>query len=174
MEENYNQEQNENNGKNSKNTNSNKVNLRKKKGWLWGCGGCLVLFILIIIGMSACTASMGGNIANNSSTNDSNATSQERAALNKAKIYSDTMHMSKQGIYNQLTSDAGEKFKEKDANYAIKHLKANYKENAKKKANDYVEQQNMSKDAVYNQLISDAGEKFTEEEAQYAVDHLDK
>ena len=117
---------------------------------------------------------MGGNIANNSSTNDSNATSQERAALNKAKIYSDTMHMSKQGIYNQLTSDAGEKFKEKDANYAIKHLKANYKENAKKKANDYVEQQNMSKDAVYNQLISDAGEKFTEEEAQYAVDHLDK
>ena len=49
----------------------------------------------------------------NSSTNDSNATSQERAALNKAKIYSDTMHMSKQGIYNQLTSDAGEKFKEK-------------------------------------------------------------
>ena len=64
--------------------------------------------------------------------------------------------------------------KEKDANYAIKHLKANYKENAKKKANDYVEQQNMSKDAVYNQLISDAGEKFTEEEAQYAVDHLDK
>ena len=33
----------------------------------------------------------------------------------------------------------------KGANYAIKHLKANYKENAKKKANDYVEQQNMSK-----------------------------
>lgn len=66
------------------------------------------------------------------------------------------------------------KIQRKDANYAIKHLKANYKENAKKKANDYVEQQNMSKDAVYNQLISDAGEKFTEEEAQYAVDHLDK
>ena len=111
MEENYNQEQNENNGKNSKNTNSNKVNLRKRLAM--GLCGCLVLFILIIIGMSACTASMGGNIANNSSTNDSNATSQERAALNKAKIYSDTMHMSKQGIYNQLTSDAGENSKKR-------------------------------------------------------------
>ena len=72
-------------------------------------------------------------MTNNTSNNDSNATSQERAALNKAKIYSDTMHMSKQGIYDQLTSDAGEKFEEKDANYAIQHLKANYKENAKKK-----------------------------------------
>ncbi|EFS17137.1 Ltp family lipoprotein [Staphylococcus capitis] len=94
--------------------------------------------------------------------------------MNKAKIYSDTMHMSKQGIYDQLTSDAGEKFKEKDANYAIEHLKANYKENAKKKAKDYVEQQNMSKDAVFNQLTSSYGEKFTKEEAQYAVDHLEK
>ncbi|MDF4082352.1 Ltp family lipoprotein [Bifidobacterium longum] len=31
-------------------------------------------------------------------------------ALNKAKSYSDMMHMSKQGIYDQLTSEYGEKF----------------------------------------------------------------
>lgn len=28
---------------------------QKKKGWLFGCGGCLVLLILIIIGVTACT-----------------------------------------------------------------------------------------------------------------------
>ncbi|WP_411848179.1 Ltp family lipoprotein [Staphylococcus pseudoxylosus] len=88
--------------------------------------------------------------------------------------YSDTMYMSKQGIYDQLTSDSGEKFTEGNADYAMKHLKANFKENAKKKAKDYAEQQSMSKDAVYDQLVSSYGEKFTEEEAQYAVDNLDK
>ena len=42
------------------------------------------------------------------------------------------MHMSKQGIYEQLTSSYGEKFNSNDAQYAIDHLKANYKENAVK------------------------------------------
>lgn len=29
---------------------------KSKKRWLWGCGGCLVLLILIIVGISACSA----------------------------------------------------------------------------------------------------------------------
>lgn len=37
-------------------------------------------------------------------------------ALNKAKSYSDMMHMSKQGIYDQLTSEYGEKFPPKPRN----------------------------------------------------------
>ena len=28
---------------------------KRKKGWFYGCGGCLVLFILIIIGITACS-----------------------------------------------------------------------------------------------------------------------
>ncbi|CAM3015835.1 hypothetical protein STAR110904_01465 [Staphylococcus argensis] len=84
------------------------------------------------------------------------------------------MHMSKNGIYQQLTSDAGDKFSEEDAQYAVDNLKADYKKNALESAKSYQEDQNMSKDSIYNQLISDAGDKFTEEEAQYAVDHLDK
>ncbi|KIR12211.1 hypothetical protein SH09_04100 [Staphylococcus gallinarum] len=84
------------------------------------------------------------------------------------------MHMSKQGIYEQLTSSYGEKFNSNDAQYAIDHLKANYKENAVKKAKDYADSQDMSNDAIYDQLTSSYGEKFTEEEAQYAIDHLNK
>ena len=32
------------------------------------------------------------------------------------------MHMSKRGIYDQLTSDAGDKFTPEEADYAIQHL----------------------------------------------------
>ena len=60
---------------------------------------------------------------------------------------------------------------EKEAAYAIKHVKANWKENALKKAKDY-QGQDMSKEAIRDQLISNYGEKFTQEEANYAVKHL--
>ena len=35
---------------------------------------------------------------------DDDATKSQKAALNSAKNYSDIMHMSKQGIYEQLTA----------------------------------------------------------------------
>lgn len=43
-------------------------------------------------------------------------------ALRKAKTYSDTMHMSKAGIYDQLTSEYGEKFTAEEAQYAVDNL----------------------------------------------------
>lgn len=93
-------------------------------------------------------------------------------ALAQAETYSDMMHLSKKGIYDQLTSEYGGKFPAEAAQYAIDNLKANYKENALKQAEQYVDTMNMSKNAVYDQLVSDHGGKFTPEEAQYAVDKL--
>lgn len=49
-------------------------------------------------------------------------TMEEKNALKKAESYSRTMHMSKQGIYDQLTSEYGEKFSAASAQYAIDHL----------------------------------------------------
>lgn len=98
------------------------------------------------------------------------ATRQQKAALGKAKTYSNIMHMSKQGIINQLTSEI-EGFSQGDAQYAVENLKADFKENALKKAETYAKTQNMSNDAIYNQLTSSI-EGFTAEEAQYAVDNL--
>ena len=60
-------------------------------------------------------------------------TTNQKNALRKAKSYYKTMNMSKQGIYDQLTSEAGENFSEEDAQYAIDHLKVNYKKAALKK-----------------------------------------
>lgn len=97
-----------------------------------------------------------------------------KSALQKAESYAEIMSMSKQGIYDQLTSEAGEQFPEDAAQYAIDNVKWDWKENALKKAKEYTETMAMSKDAVYDQLISEAGEKFTPEEAQYAIDNLEK
>lgn len=96
-----------------------------------------------------------------------------KSALKKAKTYSDMMHMSKEGLYDQLTSEYGEKFSAEAAQYAIDNLEADYNENALKKAQSYQETMAMSPSAIYDQLISEYGEKFTPEEAQYAIDNLD-
>ena len=95
-----------------------------------------------------------------------------KSALRKAKVYSDTMSMSKAGLYDQLTSEYGEKFTAEEAQYAVDNLDVNWKENALKKAKVYQETMAMSPSAIYDQLVSEYGEKFTEEEAKYAVDNL--
>ena len=94
-------------------------------------------------------------------------------ALKKAENYNDLMHMSRQAIYDQLTSEYGEKFPEDAAQYAIDNLDADYKENALRKAKRYYEEMNMSKESIRDQLISEYGERFTEEEADYAIENLE-
>lgn len=94
-------------------------------------------------------------------------------ALKKAESYSKTMHMSKKGIYDQLTSEYGEKFPADAAQYAIDNMEADWNANALEKAKTYRDTMSMSKSAIYDQLISQYGEKFTKDEAQYAIDHLE-
>ena len=96
-----------------------------------------------------------------------------KSALRKAKTYSDMMHMSKAALYDQLTSEYGEKFSAEAAQYAIDNLDVDYKANALEKAKDYQEMMAMSPSAIYDQLISEYGEKFTAEEAQHAIDNLE-
>ena len=87
--------------------------------------------------------------------------------------YRKLRHMSKARLYDQLTSEYGEKFPEDAAKYAIDNVKADWNKNALKTAEAYYKNMAMSKDAIYMQLTSEYGEKFTEEQAQYAVDHLE-
>ena len=63
--------------------------------------------------------------------------------------------MSKQGLYDQLTSEYGEAFPADAAQYAIDNLQADYKANALEKAKTYYYDMNMSKSGVYDQLISE-------------------
>ncbi|MCI5688363.1 MAG: Ltp family lipoprotein [Emergencia sp.] len=151
----------------------------------------IVLIIVLLIGIGGMA---GSDDSTDSTQNNSNQAVEEKVseepiqeeeekkpevskefqnALAKAESYSEIMHMSKQAIYDQLVSEYGEQFSEDAAEYAMEHLKADWKANALAKAKEYQDTMSMSKDAIYDQLISEYGEKFTEKQAQYAIDHLD-
>ncbi|MBU5226516.1 Ltp family lipoprotein [Clostridium senegalense] len=159
-----------------------------KKVWFW-------LFVVIIIGIMGNAVSNDskldtGNkqeVSQNQKTEENapvkeNAQVKEKAedvpteyksALKKAKVYSDNMSMSKVGLYDQLTSEYGEKFTAEAAQYAIDNINADWNKNALNKAKIYQKDMAMSPSAIYDQLISEYGEKFTPEEAQYAIDNLE-
>lgn len=102
---------------------------------------------------------------------EDNIPEEYKSALKKAQTYSNIMHMSKAGLYNQLTSEYGEQFTEEAAQYAIDNVDADWSANALAKAKDY-DGMHMSKAGLFNQLTSEYGEQFTAEEAQYAVDNV--
>ena len=160
-----------------------------KRVWFW------VIAIIIVIGTTGGSGTddskeiNSGNIkseqevsqnnrenttAENKSENkvEDNIPTEYKSALRKAKLYADTMNMSKAGLYDQLTSEYGEKFTVEAAQYAIDNITVDWRENALKKAKLYQETMSMSPDAIYDQLTSEYGEKFTAEEAQYAIDNL--
>ncbi|MBF0772860.1 hypothetical protein E4T86_02335 [Mammaliicoccus sciuri] len=112
----------------------------------------------------------------NSSNNDNNDDSVSREfknALKSAQDYQEVMPMSKAGLYDQLTSSAGDQYPEDAAQYAIDNLEADYKENALKSAESYQEIMPMSDKELFDQLTSDAGDQYTQEEAQYAIDNIE-
>lgn len=120
----------------------------------------------------ATESSSVNNTENTEKSNDA-VPSEYKLALRKAKLYSDNMYMSKAGIYDQLTSEYGEKFTSEAAQYAIDNVEADWNKNALEKAKIYQENMSMSPAAIRDQLTSEYGEKFTEEEAEYAISHLE-
>lgn len=92
-------------------------------------------------------------------------------ALEDARSYSSLLHMSRQGIYNQLVSEYGEGHSAAAAQYAIDNLQADYNYNALQSARTYQEM-GMTPEEIREQLVSSYGEGFTESEANYAVSYL--
>lgn len=97
---------------------------------------------------------------------------EHMSALKKAQTYSDLMHMSKAGLYDQLTSEYGEQFTAEAAQYAVDNVDADWNANALAKAKTYQETMSMSPAAIHDQLTSEYGEQFTTAEADYAIAHL--
>lgn len=108
---------------------------------------------------------------NNSSSND--MTADQQNALITAENYSDSLHLSKADIYDQLTSSYGDKFSPSDAKFAVDNLEGvNWNQNALETAKNYLNNLHLSKNDIYDQLTSQYGGKFTSEQANYAVNHL--
>lgn len=97
-----------------------------------------------------------------------------KSALSQANSYSNTLHLSKKGVYDQLVSEYGGQFTSQAAQYAIDNLQVDWNANALKSAKSYQDTLKMSPAAIRDQLISDYGGKFTPAEADYAIANLDK
>ena len=111
-------------------------------------------------------------ISGGSDSVPSGVPSDFRDALRSAKQYSDLMHMSKAGLYDQLTSEYADQFSPEAAQYAVDNVDADWNRNALKSAESYSETMHKSKAGIYDQLTSEYGEQFTPEEADYAVANL--
>ena len=142
-----------------------------KRWWFW-----LIIVILVIGFGSSASNSKKDSSSSKSNTEkkaDTNVSPEYKNAYAKAKSYMSLKGFSKDGLYDQLTSDAGDGFKPDAAKYAVnKFSNEDYKEAAVKSAKTYSKDMNMSANGVYEQLTSSAGEKFTPEQAKYAVDKL--
>ena len=80
--------------------------------------------------------------------------------------------MSKQAIYDQLTSEHGGQFPADAAQYAVDNVIADFKANALETAKFYYTNMSMSKESIRQQLTSEHGGQFTAEEADYAISNL--
>jgi host cell surface-exposed lipoprotein/glucodextranase-like protein len=95
-----------------------------------------------------------------------------RRALESAESYLAMSGFSKQGLYEQLSSSAGEGFSQAEAQYAVDHVDADWNKEAVESARSYLEMMPMSRNALIEQLSSSAGEGFTYEQALYAVNKV--
>ncbi|WP_294157885.1 Ltp family lipoprotein [uncultured Selenomonas sp.] len=104
---------------------------------------------------------------------DTSVSIEYRNALKSGINYATVMHMSKQGVYDQLVSEYGDHFQPEAAQWAVEHMSdIDWNKNAVESAKTYQKEMAMSRAQIQQQLASPYGDKFTEEEAQYAVDHL--
>ncbi|WP_288476777.1 Ltp family lipoprotein [uncultured Clostridium sp.] len=95
--------------------------------------GKIIAIIVIIVALFIIIASSGNSKTSQSTNSTTNTksdnakstpsgTPQELNALAQAQEYEQTSHLSKKGLYNQLTSQYGSNFTPKQAQYAINHL----------------------------------------------------
>lgn len=104
----------------------------KRKSLLYFCSAVI---ILNIIGCGSDSKTSDKTSTNNVKVEQETKVPREhRNALRSAEVYLKTMPFSKKGLYNQLTSDAGEKYPADAAQYAVDNVKTNWKENALKAA----------------------------------------
>jgi hypothetical protein len=93
-------------------------------------------------------------------------------AMASAESYLEMSGFSYHGLYQQLSSSAGEGFTESEAQYAVDHVDVDWNQEAVESARSYLDMMPMSKSELISQLSSSAGEGFTYEQALYAANKV--
>lgn len=100
---------------------------------------------------------------------DSGMTGQQKNAVKSAKNYISFAGFSRDGLINQLSSDAGDGYNIDDATVAVDSMDIDFNKQAVKSAENYLSFTGFSCDGLINQLSSSAGDKYTKEQAEYAA-----
>ena len=145
--------------------------------------GIILAIVLLAVGCSALVASSVDD-ANVAAASDavadtapegpkapegtSESAGQENARRS-AESYLDTMAFSRQGLIEQLSSEAGAGFSRADAIYAVDAVSPDWNEQAAKAAQSYLDTMPFSRQGLIEQLSSEAGAGFTHAQAVYGV-----
>lgn len=98
-----------------------------------------------------------------------NLTRSQANAVRSAEQYLSMTGFSRDGLIEQLSSDAGEGYSVADATAAVDSLTVDWNENAARSARQYLSMSGFSCKGLIEQLSSDAGDKYTVEQATYGA-----
>ena len=98
-----------------------------------------------------------------------NLTRPESNAVRTAKQYLSISGFSRDGLIEQLSSDAGDGYAIADATTAVDNLNVDWNEQAVRTAKNYLGIMGFSCSGLIEQLSSDAGEGYTVSQASYGA-----
>lgn len=98
-------------------------------------------------------------------------TGPQTNAVRSAKQYLSMMGFSRDGLINQLSSDAGDGFEISDATVAVDSLNVDWNQEAVRTAKQYLTMMGFSCKGLIQQLSSSAGDKYTVDQATYGAKH---
>ena len=98
-----------------------------------------------------------------------NLTGPQKNAVRSAKNYLSMQGFSRDGLIQQLSSDAGDGYKASDATAAVDSLGVDWNKEAVRSAKLYLSMQGFSCKGLVQQLSSSAGDKYTVGQATYGA-----
>jgi len=101
-----------------------------------------------------------------------NLTIPQKNAVRSAKNYLRMIGFSRNGLIQQLSSDAGDGYKVTDATIAVDSLNIDWDKQAIKSAKKYLNIMGFSCKGLIQQLSSKAGDKYTLSQAKYGAQQV--
>ncbi|HFS8203566.1 TPA: Ltp family lipoprotein [Serratia marcescens] len=96
-------------------------------------------------------------------------TGPQKNAARSAKQYLSVAGFSRDGLIQQLSSDAGDGYEISDATVAVDSLNIDWNQEAVKSAKQYLSMMGFSCKGLIHQLSSSAGDKYTVDQATYGA-----
>lgn len=116
-----------------------------------------------------CFVIVGLNILNSTPVLSQELTIPQLNAVKSAEQYLQISGFSRNGLIEQLSSDAGDGYDVKDATIAVDSLRVDWNQQAVRSAKQYLSISGFSCKGLIEQLSSNAGDGYTKAQAKYGA-----